>query len=86
MPHSATNKIDSERIKQSIEMIKIYIKDENTKPLLSVLEQFNQDTNNESFILELRHTLNKMGSTQGAVLTYAPYLILLLSDDLFADL
>lgn len=77
--------INYTEIKQSIETIKQYVTDCDIAPLISVLEQFNQDSNDKALLLKLRAILNTMGIAKGAVLTYAPYLIVVLSDDAFEE-
>jgi hypothetical protein len=77
--------IDYTEIKQSIDMIKQYVTDSDIAPLISVLEQFNQDSDDKALLLKLRAILNTMGIIKGAVLTYAPYLIVVLSDDAFEE-
>ena len=80
-----TNNIDVEKINYSIELLKQYVKDTSIDPLISVLEELKQEPNNESLLSQLSDTFKELGIIQGAVLTYAPYLSVLLSDNLFKD-
>ena len=75
--------VEISKIDASLEALKLYVKDASIDPLISVLEELKQDPNNESLLLQLTDTFNALGIIQGAVLTYAPYVSLLLSDDLF---
>ena len=78
-----TQKIDVARLELSITMIKDYVKDESVLPLLGLLEKLKVNQNDTTIIPELITTLNNLGVLQGAVLTYAPYITALISDDPF---
>ncbi len=78
-----TKNVDVAKINASIEALKQYVKDVSIEPLISLLEALKQDPNNESLLLQLSDTFKALGIIQGAVLTYAPYISLLLSYDLF---
>ncbi len=80
-----TENVDAAKIGASIEALKQYVKDESVDPLISLLEALKQDPNNESLLLQLSDTFKALGIIQGAVLTYAPYISLLLSYDLFEN-
>jgi len=69
-------------IDSSISLIKKYIVDVNTDDLISVLEALKADAKNEELLLSLRSALDDLGPYQGAVLNYAPYVIILLSNDI----
>ena len=80
-----TNTIDSERVDEAIQSLNKYVKDTSIEPLLSVLEALKKDPSNESLLAQLIETFNELGIIQGAVLTYAPYVAILVSDNLFED-
>jgi len=80
-----THNIDIVKIDNSIKQLKKYITETNIEPLISILETLKQDPHNELVLAQLSDTLNNLGTTQGAVLTYAPYINLLLSDDPFGN-
>lgn len=82
---NTTRTIDLVSIKQSIERIKQYVTGCNIEPLISVLEEFNHNADDKALLLKLRDVLNSMGVAQGAVLTYAPYILALSSDDPFQE-
>ena len=80
-----TNNVDVVKINTSIEALKQYVKEASVDPLISLLEALKQDPNNESLLLQLSDTFKALGIIQGAVLTYAPYISLLLAYDLFEN-
>lgn len=79
------NKADITEIDSSIQLLNEYINDTSIKPVISVLEALKKDPDNESLIVKLADTLNTNGVMQGAVLTYAPYISVLISNGLFED-
>ncbi len=72
--------IDPKKIDTSIELIKKYIKDDKVQPVIVALEALKQDPSNEALLIKLTDTLNSIGIMLGAVLTYAPYVGLLISE------
>ena len=78
-----THNIDVVEIGVSIEQIKKYITDSSVDPVIAVLEMLQQTPSNEMLLIQLAETLNNIGVFQGAVLTYAPYISFLISDDPF---
>lgn len=81
----ATNTInvDSSKVEKSIELLRTYAEGDSIEPLLSALETLKQEPNSETLLSQFSEEFNALGITQGAVLTYAPYISQLLSDDLF---
>ena len=77
--------VETAKISTSIEALKKFVKDESIDPLISILEALKQDPNNESLLLQLSDTFKALDIIQGAVITYAPYITLLLSYDLFEN-
>ena len=67
----------------AIQMLERYLDTEEIKPLLNALEALKEDPENESHFDQLIKAFDDLGSRQGAVLTYAPYVSILLSDDPF---
>jgi len=49
------------------------------------IEALNEEPNNESLLLELSDTFKAVGIIQAAVITYAPYISLLLPYELFEN-
>jgi hypothetical protein len=64
-------------------MLKQHLDVEEIKPLLTALEALRDDPENESCLDQLVKSFDDLGPRQGAVLTYAPYVSVLLSDDPF---
>lgn len=77
--------VEVAKINASIEGLKTFVKDESIDPLISILEALKEDPNNETLLLQLSDTFKALGIIQGAVITYAPYISLLLSYDLFEN-
>ena len=77
--------IDAIEIEDSVALLKEYVKEDSIDPLISALEALQQDTSNETLLVALADTFNALGIVQGAVLTYAPYLSVILSNELFDD-
>ena len=77
--------IDARHIETSIMMLKQYVGDDEIAPLIDVLESITAAPRNEALLDQLSDVFDGLGLLQGAVLTYAPYLSTLLSNDLFDE-
>jgi hypothetical protein len=75
--------ISIENIDITIQMLEQYLDAEEIKPFLSALETLKAEPENESYFRQLVTAFDDLGPHQGAVLTYAPYINILLSDDPF---
>lgn len=82
---SKAKKIDVDSVENSISLLETYVNNEDTKPLIAALESLKQAPEDHSKLVEVATVFDKLGSSQGAVLTYAPYIILMLSDDPFGS-
>jgi len=80
-----TIKIDAAEIEIAIQLLNKYVDNAAIKPVILVLEALKKAPENEALIVELADALNSIGPTQGAVLTYAPYVSALISHGLFGD-
>lgn len=78
-------KISSERIAEAIRMLEEYVGASQIGPFLSVLKTLEADPENPSNLNEMITAFEALGPKQGAVLSYAPYIGALLSDDPFED-
>jgi len=70
-------------IDSSIRMLRQHLHDEQIGGLLDALQALRADPDNESHLDRLVQAFEELGPRQGAVLTYAPYIGILLSDDPF---
>ena len=70
-------------IDNAIQMLEQHLNSEEIKPVLSALEALKVEPEDESNYAQLVNAFDDLGSQQGAVLTYAPYVSILLSDDPF---
>lgn len=72
--------LDTDRINESIQMLKTYLNGGDIAPFMAALEKLGSDPENEALQVEVLHAFQDLGPTQGAVLTYAPYVGILMSD------
>ena len=75
--------IDPMKIDDAIQMLNKYIKEGSIKPLVSLLEVLRNDPDNKSLIAQVSDAFKNLGVMKGAVLTYAPYVWIMLSEDPF---
>jgi len=71
--------VNTTRLDEDINMLKTYLEEDTFKPFLKTLEALKAEPHNEAAFQKMQDTFNNMGIYQGAVLTYAPYLKVLLS-------
>jgi hypothetical protein len=69
-----------EAVEESINMLSEYIGGEEIDSLLSVLKALQSEPENIEHLSRLAREFDALGPGQGAVLTYAPYIGILLSD------
>ena len=69
----------------AIQMLKTYLDNQDINPLLSALETLKTEPQNEAFQEQVINAFDDLGNQQGAVLTYAPFLNIFVSDDPFGD-
>ncbi len=72
--------VNAERLAADITMLKAYLNDDEIKPLLDALEALRGEPESETTFKEMMDAFNQLGIIQGAVLTYAPYLKVVLSE------
>jgi len=80
---SNPKKVSVEGVENAINMLKTYVNNEEIKPLITALDSLKQTPQDHSKLVEVATVFNELGSSQGAVLTYAPYITIMLSDDPF---
>lgn len=72
-----------DRIETSLQMLRTYLDSPELLPLFDALEALQQTPDDPARLVRLKSTFGGLGILQGAVLTYAPYLVEILSDDSF---
>jgi hypothetical protein len=75
--------VNAENIDNAILMLEQYLDAEEIQPFLATLKTLRAEPENEAYFGQLVNAFDDLGSRQGAVLTYAPYVSILLSDDPF---
>ena len=75
--------LDSTRLDEAVQMLRQYLDEEATQPLITALEALKEDPKSEKLLAQAVNAFDGLGSRQGAVLTYAPYVSIVLSDDPF---
>ena len=70
-------------IEHTIEMLKQYLDSKEIEPLISALQALREEPESQPFFERVQLAFDSLGIEQGAVLTYAPYVGILLSDDPF---
>jgi hypothetical protein len=75
--------ISVENIDITIQMLEQYLDAAEIKPFLTALEALKAEPEDELYFHQLVAAFDDLGPQQGAVLTYAPYITILLSDDPF---
>jgi len=81
----STRDVDPKSIENSIQMLKRHLREEKIKPLLVVLEALAEDPDDETLVAQLSDVFGSLGILQGAALTYAPCIAIILSDNPFND-
>jgi hypothetical protein len=72
-------------IEESISMLERYLGTEDLVPLIGVLRELSEKPDDDALLARLSEAVDNLGILQGAVLTYAPAIVGLLSDDPFSD-
>jgi hypothetical protein len=76
----AVQDLDPVRLEESIQMLKTYLDPKDTETFVLALEALKDDPTNERLLVEAVNAFHGLGSSQGAVLTYAPYVSVVVSD------
>lgn len=83
---SSFRAVDLQRIETSIMMLKQYLAEDDIAPLIDVLESIAADPRNEALHGQLSDVFDGLGRLQGAVLTCAPYISIVLAGRLFDNM
>ena len=82
---SKSKTISIEGVENAIRMLETYVNNKEIQPLIIALELLKQAPQDHSKLVEVATVFNELKSSQGAVLTYAPYISVILSDDPFGS-
>jgi len=77
--------VSVEDVENAINMLETYVDNEEIQPLIAALDLLKQGPDDHSKLVGVATVFNELGSSQGAVLTYAPYISIMLSDDPFGS-
>lgn len=80
---SKAKSISVDGLENAINMLNTYVNNEEVQPLISALDSLKQAPQDHSKLVDVATVFNELGTSQGAVLTYAPYITIMLSDDPF---
>ncbi len=80
---SNAKSVSVEGVENAINMLNTYVNNEEIQPLIAALDALRQAPQEHSKLVEVATVFNELGPSQGAVLTYAPYITIMLSDDPF---
>lgn len=80
---SKAKSVSVEGVENAINMLEKYVNNEEIQPLIAALVALKLAPQDHSKLVEVAAVFNELGSSQGAVLTYAPYITIMLSDDPF---
>jgi hypothetical protein len=72
--------LDVARIDEAIQMLKTYLAPDDVLPMVTAMEALRNDPGSAACQSQVVEAFNDLGPMQGAVLTYAPYVGVLLSD------
>lgn len=76
--------VNAERVAEDITMLKTYLDEEDIKTLLEALEALKAEPGDQATFQKVVDAYNELGLQQGAVLTYAPYLKVLISHTIWS--
>lgn len=82
-PKKRAKPVRAADIDLSIQMLEQYLDADDIGPLINALKALKAEPENGSHFAQLVTAFEQLGPNQGAVLTYAPYVGILLSDDPF---
>jgi len=81
MPDISYN-VDVKKVSVSIDMIKRYVDAVDTSGVIAVLEEMIKTPEDDSLKVKLMDSLQPLGIYQGTVLSYAPYVAVLLMNNM----
>jgi len=81
----AGHSVDTASIEESLVMLERYLCAEDIRAVVAVLQEMLERPEDATLLPRLSAAVDELGILQGAVLTYAPIIAGLLSDDPFDD-
>ncbi len=81
LPLKVSKDINPVRLDEAIQMLKQYLDSDEIADFVAVLEALKAEPQNEALQTKVMNAFNDLGPSQGAVLTYAPYVGILMSAD-----
>ncbi|MCB1773301.1 MAG: hypothetical protein KDI88_06760 [Gammaproteobacteria bacterium] len=72
-----------DEVETAIRMLQTHLDPDQTSQLVAALEALREAPDDHGRLTRVAQVFSEMGGNQGAVLTYAPYLAILMSDDPF---
>ncbi len=79
------HRLDVTSIEEALMLLEQHVGAEEIAPVLDVLRELLARPQDQALRARLADTVERLGVLQGAVLTYAPVIVGLLSDDPFSD-
>jgi hypothetical protein len=79
----ARRDVNIAEVDTAIRMLETHLEPSQVEPLIKTLQELREAPEDYAKLVELAQVFGDLGSVQGAVLTYAPYVGVLLSDDPF---
>ncbi len=80
LPPPSRKPVRIDDLEDSIRMLKEYIGTEQVQPLIKTLEALKEKPDSADTFNQVAREFNALGMSQGAVLTYAPYIGILMTD------
>jgi hypothetical protein len=76
-------KVDIDSLDAAITMLQTHLDSGQIASFVDVLEAMKQQPEDPSLLARMTEEFERLGPEQGAILTYAPYISLLMSEDPF---
>ena len=77
--------VDADKLETCLLMLRANLDSAELEPLIAALEALKQAPRDQTRLARVETAFNELNILQGAVLTYAPYMSVLLSDNPFGD-
>lgn len=74
-------KINPQQVEDALRMLATYMNPDDIQPFMASLKSLKEEPDNADRMADMIKAFNELGPRQGAVLSYAPSMITLLSDD-----